>query len=69
MIDEPAGRGYFHFMMTGFSKLTRAEARKEIQQMRKYLQKNINTPAEARNLLVRAGILTKSGKRLSKAYL
>jgi hypothetical protein len=55
-------------MSTGFSSITPLQAKKEILEMRKLAQKLAASPAKARALLVKAGILNKSGKALAKAY-
>jgi hypothetical protein len=55
-------------MSTGLSTMTRAQAKEDIRQMREFVRREAATPAKARAILVRAGILEKSGKRLAKAY-
>jgi hypothetical protein len=53
-------------MTTGYSSYTKAEAHKEILAMREFTKELKASPDRARKLLVDAGILTKSGKRLNR---
>jgi len=55
-------------MSTSLSTITRAQAKEDIRQMREFVRREADTPEKARALLIRAGILEKSGKRLAKAY-
>lgn len=55
-------------MTTGYSSYTKAEARKEITEMRKFTKELAASPSRARKLLIEAGILDKSGKALAKKY-
>jgi hypothetical protein len=41
---------------------------KEHRSAMKKLQKKLRDPSEARRFLIRAGILTKSGRKLAKRY-
>ena len=47
---------------------TVSEIVKEHREGMKRLRKELKDPAEARKFLIRAGILTKDGKRLAKRY-
>jgi|LakMenE01Jun11ns_1017448.scaffolds.fasta_scaffold9076439_2 hypothetical protein len=55
-------------MSTGLSTISRAQAKQDIVQMRRFVRRAAATPAKARALLIKAGILEKSGKTLAKAY-
>ncbi|NJK90467.1 MAG: hypothetical protein HC904_00730 [Blastochloris sp.] len=55
-------------MTTGYSNYTRADARKEIGEMRKFTQELVKSPGKAQKLLIEAGILRKSGRGLAKKY-
>lgn len=55
-------------MSTGYSTITRSQAKREIREMRDYARKTVSSPAKARAFLVKAGILTKNGKNLAKPY-
>ena len=55
-------------MSTGLSTISGAQAKQDIVQMRRFVRQAASTPAKARALLIKAGILEKSGKSLAKAY-
>jgi len=55
-------------MTTGYSTLSQAQSKKEIQKMRRTMKQHASTPGRARAFLIRAGILTKDGKRLAPQY-
>jgi hypothetical protein len=55
-------------MTTGYSTLTHAQAKEEVRKMRQTTQRNASSPNRARAFLIRAGILSKDGKRLAPRY-
>jgi hypothetical protein len=55
------------FMGSGFSTISRAEAKESIEKMRKKTQQLIRKPGAARAFLIKHGFITKSG-RLTKQY-
>lgn len=55
-------------MTTGYSTLTRQDASREIKAMRRVKRKIAKSPARVRAFLIKAGFLTKSGKKLAAKY-
>ncbi len=55
-------------MTTGYGSLTMEETKNEVREMRRFHKELLKDPRRARDLLIRAGILDKSGKQLSKKY-
>jgi hypothetical protein len=55
-------------MTTGYSTLTKRQARRDIKGMREETLKIISTRKKAVAFLIKAGILAKGGKRLARRY-
>ncbi len=53
--------------LLNYSTLTDKQVKREIREMRKFVRVLAKDPAAAKEFLIKAGILTKSGK-LSKQY-
>jgi len=54
--------------MPGYSTLSSDEIRREIQAIRRFGSKLRRSPDKGRGFLIRAGFLTKDGKRLASRY-
>jgi len=55
-------------MTTGYSTLTKKEAHEDIATMRQATRRMAKSPSKARAFLIKAGFLTKSGKKLARQY-
>jgi len=55
-------------MTTGYSTLTSQDVRREIEGIKRTGKKITKSKATARAFLIKAGFLTKSGKKLAPKY-
>jgi hypothetical protein len=58
----------FDPMITGYSSLTPQEVRREIKAIREETKRLTSSPKRALSFLIKAGFLTKDGKRLAPQY-